>query len=367
MQGWLTRGAGLAEKPKDRQRQHSDTVNGQSRVGRGGHPLGRSARSRHRARRVAVSLAILALAALGSAGVFQYVETFWLYRGYAPPLQLSTVVVGSGPSTRNVEVTEGTVRTIEIASPAIGGRKLPVIVYLPPGYAAHPDQHYPVFYLLHGFPGSPQQFINVGDVAALSDILIAEGKIKPMICVMPSGSTSFILDQEWVNSVRPNNAWETYLARDVVNTIDSKYRTIRTANARAIGGLSEGGYGALNIGLHHVGEFGLIEAWSAYFGANTSPTLIPKRTPAAAYNSPMIELPMVAYALRKTHTYFWMYDGRAEVERRAVQFASLLAELGIAHTFTRFPGHHNWSVWRRGMPDSLTVASEFFQHGAPSK
>lgn len=310
---------------------------------------------------------ILGLVILGLGGIFQYVGTFWLYRGYAPPPRPSSVVVGSGTSTRQVKVVNGTVKTIEIASPALGGRKMSALVYLPPGYSSHPHRRYPVFYLLHGFPGSPQQFINVGDIAALSNILIAEGKIAPMIYVMPSGSTSFLVDEEWVNSVRPNNAWETYVARDVVNTIDATYRTIRAGSGRAIGGLSEGGYGAVNIGLHHPGEFGLIEGWSAYFNADTSLGLIPKNSPAAAYNSPMLELPAVAAALRATHTFIWMYDGSAEVERRALQFVSLLAELGVAHAWTRFPGHHNWGVWRLAMPNSLSVASQFFQHGAPTK
>ena len=58
--------------------------------------------------------------------------------------------------------------------------------------------------------------------------------------------------------------WETFVARDLVETIDARYRTIRSPAGRAIGGLSEGGYGAINIGLHHPREFKVIESWSGY-------------------------------------------------------------------------------------------------------
>src|SRR5262249_58893619 len=80
---------------------------------------------------------------IGVVGVYRYVDNFWLYRGYPPPRDPAWVK------------QRGTTQTIEVQSPAIGGRKQQVIVYLPPGYAAHRRRRYPGFYLLTGCPGRP--------------------------------------------------------------------------------------------------------------------------------------------------------------------------------------------------------------------
>ena len=73
--------------------------------------------------------------------------------------------------------------------------------------------------------------------------------MKPVIMVIPTGTRSFLTDEEWVNGITPGNAWDTFVARDLVHAIDSRYRTIASAHGRGLIGLSEGGYGALNIGL----------------------------------------------------------------------------------------------------------------------
>src|SRR5262249_56451647 len=98
----------------------------------------------------------------------------------------------------------------------------------------------------------------------VEDELAAKPAIRPMILVMPFGSSSRFTDTEWANGVRANSGWETFLARDVVGAIDRRYRTIRSGSARALAGLSEGGYGSLNVGLHHPREFRVLESWSGY-------------------------------------------------------------------------------------------------------
>src|SRR5436305_14079586 len=85
-----------------------------------------------------------------------------------------------------------------------------------------------------------------------------------MILVMPSGSTGTLTDKEWANGVGAGEGWETFVARDVVHAIDSRYRTIAAQRGRAIAGLSEGGYGAVNMALHHHGEFRVVERWPGY-------------------------------------------------------------------------------------------------------
>lgn len=328
----------------------------------------RSRRGRRLGRWQLGTLVVLGLsfALTGAFGIFRYVDTFWLYRGYAPPSRPSSLTVGQGHQRHKVKVGVGTVATISFKSPSLGGRDLSVIVYTPPGYADNPREHYPVLYLLHGFPGSPSQFIDVGDVAVLSDTLIAAGHIRPMIIVMPTGSTGFFSDEEWANSPRPGNNWENYIADDLVQTIDHRYRAIDNGRERGIGGLSEGGYGALNIGFHHVGEFDLMEAWSPYFNVD-DPRLFGRIPHLIFFNSPEKILPLVTKGLRHNHVYIWMYTGTLDhTSRASLKFADELDVAGIASKYQQFPGHHNWHLWRSAMTDSLTIASNYFLHGPPT-
>lgn len=315
-------------------------------------------------RRAALVLLLAAFGGPGVVGVSRYVWNFWLYRGYSPPSRPSVVVERQGSTRHVVDVSPGTVEHITVKSPALGGASVPVWVYLPPGYFTHPSMKYPTMYLLHGFPGNETQFVDIGQVATLSDTLVAEGVIKPMILVMPRGTTSFFVDTEWANSIRPHSDWETFVARDLVSAIDHRYRAIRSGAARGIGGLSEGAYGALNIGFHHVGEFHLIEAWSPYFEADTKPVFFGRSARLLAYNSPAAELPVVAPRLRATHTFVWMYCGTVDYTTKGSrQFAASLAALHVPFHFAIYPGRHNWALWRSNMPRSLVEASSYLTHG----
>jgi hypothetical protein len=171
-------------------------------------------------------------------GHLRYVRNYWLCRGFDPPRD---------PSYVRALGDVGTTQRFYVESPALGGRRQAVDVYLPPGYAAHPEERYPVFYLLHGFPGRPGAFLQTVRMGVVEDILLAKQRIKPMILVMPFGSSGTFTDKEWANGVRPHERWETFVAQDVVGAVDARYRTVRSGAGRILGGLSEGGYASLNI------------------------------------------------------------------------------------------------------------------------
>ena len=98
-----------------------------------------------------VAVAVLrAFLAVAFVGVDRYGTNYWLYRGFPPPHDPAYVTQA------------GSVEHIDVASEALGGRRQEVYVYLPPGYASHPAKHYPVLYLLHGFPGRPLAFLLTG-------------------------------------------------------------------------------------------------------------------------------------------------------------------------------------------------------------
>jgi enterochelin esterase-like enzyme len=297
-------------------------------------------------RRAAVAALVAAFVAVGALGVYRYARGFWLYRGYPPPSDPAFVA------------TKGTAVRFYVASPALGGRRQPVDVYLPPGYASSPRTRYPVFYLLHGFPGRPGAFLRTVRMGVVEDVLVARRRIRPVILVMPFGSTGTFTDKEWVNGVRPHEGWATFVSRDLVRAVDARYRTIRSAAARAIGGLSEGGYGAIDLALHHPREFRVVESWSGYERADPIRSVFGNDRARLVANTPLDQIRRLAPALRADGTYFWFYSGsddRLLAQNR--QFATALTVAGIPHRFLVRRGGHNWALWRSNAAVALIAAA----------
>jgi len=296
---------------------------------------------------LALAVAGASAIAVGVVGVYRYVDNYWNYRGFAPPTDPQFVS------------TKGTFASLTVTSAALGGRSQPVDVYLPAGYAAHPRKRYPVVYLLHGFPGVPSSYFKAGRLGVVEDILLAKRVIRPVILVAPFGSTGVFTDKEWANGVRPHEGWETYLARDVVHAVDTRFRTIRAGWARALVGLSEGGYGALNIAAHHPGEFHMLESWSGYVKADNISSIFGRRKAALVDNSPAVTFPRVAGKLRRAGTYVWFYSGSVDkllVQNR--QFEQELRRLHIRSHFYVVRGGHDWALWRGQASRALVAATD---------
>jgi enterochelin esterase-like enzyme len=300
---------------------------------------------------LAVLLGVVLFLTVGLAGVYRYVHSYWLYRGFPPPHDPAFVTQA------------GTFQTIHVRSSAIGGRNQRVVVYLPPDYDQSPQRRYPVLYLLHGFPGNPDGFVRTIRVGVVEDTLLAEHKLQPLIIVMPMGSTGTFTDVEWANGIHPDSAWETFFARDVVHAIDTRYRTIAAGAGRAVGGLSEGGYASLNIGLHHPTEFHVLESWSGYEKADDVKRIFGGRPDLLAWNSPLLTLPRVASQLRHEGALVWFYTGSADgLKRQNAAFAAELTRFHVAHRFFVSPGGHTWRIWRDNAWTAIEVASANFAH-----
>ena len=329
---------------------HRPSVNDPGRIP-GGVSSGALSTTAGRGRRTArVGFGVIGLVAffvVGAVGGYHYLDNFWLYRGFPPPRDPAFVR------------SEGSVQRIYVRSTALGGRSQPADVYLPPGYDRTAGVRYPVFYLLHGVPGRPAAFLQTVRMGVVEDVLLARHKIRPMILVMPFGSTGAFTDKEWANGIRPHEGWETFVSRDLVAAVDHRYRTIRSGGGRALGGLSEGGYGALNIGLHHPGRFRVLESWSGYQRADDVAAIFGHRTGLLRWNSPALLAPNRAAAVRATHMFVWFYTASEDPLRtQNTGFAHELGRLHISHRFFVLRGGHDWAVWRAQAADALLAASK---------
>jgi S-formylglutathione hydrolase FrmB len=252
---------------------------------------------------------------------------------------------GSSPRGRVVRTT--------LFSGALG-RQERVLVYTPPGYSTSRTRRYPVVILLHGVPGRPEDFLDHG-VAGRLDRLIATGAIPPAIVAFPAGSDHPEDDNEWADSeLRTGERWETFLASDLVQWLDARYRTTARRAGRAIGGDSMGAFGAMNVALHHRDEFAAVSAWSGYFNANT-PSVDQPGSPLWRAYSPQLYAASLRPPLRTLHPRISFYVGsHDEFAAENVAFDRRLTSLGVPHRFQLVPdAGHDWDLWSKHLDGEL--------------
>jgi enterochelin esterase-like enzyme len=241
----------------------------------------------------------------------------------------------------------------EFHSQAIAG-PLHFVAYLPAGYGQGTTR-YPVVYLLHGLPANGSGYRGVGFVERALD---ATG--SPAILIAPQGSTDIRTDPEYLDQ-GPGDRWDTAIAHELVRTVDSRFRTIRSRSGRAIVGLSAGGYGSMHLGLSHLEEFGAIESWSGYFHP-TDPTgtkaLDLGSTRANARADVHRQLQAIRTRLKTLPTYIAFYVGQGD-NRFAAENRQLNLELsraGIPHVFRVYDGGHDQRLWQRYAEPWLSLA-----------
>ena len=179
----------------------------------------------------------------------------------------------------------GSITEVVFPAPSLEGNLLGdpteqrLSVYLPPGYDMSPDKRYAVLYLLHGFTGTNRTWMidpdspdnepiadprdggyqQAGMITGENlDANIAAGVVPELIIVAPNGRNAY-KHSFYVNSPVAGN-WEDYVVDDVVNYIDTHYRTLRAASSRGIAGHSGGANGALFLAMRHSDIFGSVYA-----------------------------------------------------------------------------------------------------------
>jgi enterochelin esterase family protein len=216
-------------------------------------------------------------------------------------------------------------------------------VYTPPGYNPRKKQKYPVLYLLHGFSDDASAWTAVGRANLILDNLIAQGKAKPMIIVMPLGygapevlTPSSGVFRDRAITQRNFDKFGEALLTEVIPRVEAAYSVIKDRNSRAIAGLSMGGAESLLTGLNNLNQF----SWIGAFSSGGISEDFDKEFPDLDSKS--------AQQLRLLWIACGTDDGLTDVNRK---IRAWLASKNIKHVDIETPGAHTWMVWRRNLTD----------------
>jgi enterochelin esterase family protein len=244
-------------------------------------------------------------------------------------------------------VAHGTVHINWYASKSVGAPRS-MYVYTPPGYE-HSKAKYPVLYLLHGSGDTESGWVTVGRANLILDNLIAAGKAKPMIIVMPYGRTSaevtlFPPAPPAAPGAAPpdRNAFANDILQDVIPYVEKAYRVSAKADDRAIAGLSMGGGQTLQIGPSHLDLFHSIGAFSA---ATSS------QAPEEQYKDLFAD----PAATNKKVKLFYIACGKADrLFAGAQTLHDAFTKHEIKHVFVASEEGHVWRNWRDYLADMAT-------------
>jgi enterochelin esterase-like enzyme len=282
----------------------------------------------------------------------------------------------SGPFSDSWEfkqdVPHGAVQSVWYPSEILKQKGRRMYVYTPPDYMSS-DARYPVLYLLHGGGGDEDQWINLGRANVIMDNLIAAGKMKPMIVVMPNGNANQTVAQGYGYGPIPRGAgaglppaargtapgggrgegrgaagaagpggggrgmmgggyegsYPQSLVNEVIPFVDKNYRTLANKDNRAIAGLSMGGMHTIQATINNPGVFGWIAVWSAG-GQNT---------------------PEFAASLTKLKDsgvkHYYVGAGTTDFARSGSEALYKLAkDTGLNTSWHETPGAHYYLIWR---------------------
>ena len=220
-------------------------------------------------------------------------------------------------------------------------------VYTPAGYDPHESKRYPVLYLLHGFSDDASGWTAVGRAHVILDNLIAAGKAKPMLVVMPLGygapefvTRGFGVFRDAALRKKNYDRFRDALLSEVIPAVEETYRAAKDRESRAIAGLSMGGAESLFVGLNALDHFASVGAFSS--GG------LPEEYEAT--------FPGLDAKANDRLRLLWIACG---TEDRLIdanrKLHSWLDTKGVKHTMVETPGAHTWMVWRRNLATFVSM------------
>jgi len=283
------------------------------------------------------------------------------------------------------DVPHGTVQAVWYSSPTLKMDQRRMMVYTPPGYETG-TQKYPVLYLLHGGGGDEDAWLTMGRANIIMDNLIAAGKAKPMIVVMPNGNATQSVSQGYGYGPTParqqvvapapppvqaqqaaggapgagragggrggppqvyEGSYPQSLVKDVIPFVEKRFRVLAVKDDRAIAGLSMGGGHTVMATNNNPGEFAYIGVFSA--GGRTTDETFQKQLEAVKAGGVK---------------FYWLGAGTTDMARDGTMALSdLVKKDGFDTSYREIPGRHYWFLWR----DFLVHFAEVMFQPAPAK
>jgi enterochelin esterase-like enzyme len=239
-----------------------------------------------------------------------------------------------GFDSLQVNIPHGKIDTIRYNSKTVGVTRK-AIIYTPPGYSK--KKKYPVLYLLHGIGGDMNEWLKGGKPQVILDNLYAQGKLSPMIVVMPNGR-AMKDDRAGGNVFEPARVeafatFEKDLLNDLIPYIEKTFPVLTDQKNRAIAGLSMGGGQSLNFGLGNLDKFAWIGGFSSAPNTKVPEELLPdpeeaKRKLKLLWISCGDNDGLLIFS-KRTHDYLFQND--------------------VPHVYYLEPGGHDFKVWKNGL------------------
>ncbi|MBY6258641.1 esterase family protein [Phytobacter diazotrophicus] len=261
-----------------------------------------------------------------------------------PQRQVNTsLILVPGSILDDRAVPHGDLLTVTYHSKALSSERR-VYIWTPPGYNGK-GEPLPVLYFYHGFGDTGLSAIDQGRLPQIMDNLLAEGKIKPMLVVVPDTETD--IAQAIAENYPPKERRKTFyplnakaadreLMHDIIPMVDARFNVRKDASGRALAGLSQGGYQALVSGMNHLDSFG----WLATLSGVTT-TTVPDAGVTAQLNKPQ-------EINKQLHNFTVVVGEKDSVTGKDIAgLKSDLEKQGIKFDYKMYPGlNHEMDVWR---------------------
>jgi S-formylglutathione hydrolase FrmB len=259
------------------------------------------------------------------------------------------------------------------------GQTVHYCVMLPPGYDAattgRSPRHYPVLYFLHGLGDNEQSFFKGGGWDLVED-LRQQGEISDFLVVVPEGKRGF-----YINSADGRVRYSDFFIREFIPYIESHYSIRRERSARAISGVSMGGYGALRFAFAYPELFSSVSAQSAALIADSPRQMETLPAPAQLdrllgavfgnpidirhwnQNSPFSLAQKNRVQIRATRLSIYFNCGDEDefgFDKGAAELHRQLQAEGIAHEFHLYPGNHGAEYFLSHLGEILKFHSRGF-------
>ena len=268
----------------------------------------------------------------------------FLIRDVASATNIFIIGGGHADLFKTNDIPHGSVTRRWYDSPGLGMDRR-ITIYTPPGYEKS-SESYPVLYLLHGAGGDEEAWINLGRTAQIMDNLIAQGKAKPMIVVMPNGNViqdaapgegnqNFYKPQFMIAKTM-DGTYEGAFG-DIIQFVESNYRVKANKANRAIAGLSMGGFHTLHISRFHPNTFDYMGLFSA--------AIMPREDATGKVYSNFDQT--LKAQMDNGYKLYWIAIGKTDFLYKANQeYLEKLKSMNMPHEYVESEGGHIWRNWR---------------------